>query len=167
MKKTGLFITIAAILLISCKKDDKCPYTESSVSASAAERTNITDYLAANSLTATQHTSGVFYAITDSGTGTSPNVCSGITVKYTGRFLYSGQVFDYFSAPEGRFFMLGQLIVGWQKSLAQLKAGGKITLYVPPSLGYGSNNVTDPNTGVVVIPANSYLKFDIELMSVL
>lgn len=166
MKKTGLII-IAAIFLFSCKKDDKCAFTDSSASASTAERTYISDYLAANSLTATQHTSGVFYAISDSGTGASPTVCSGITVKYTGRFLNSGQVFDYFTAPEGRFFLLGQLIVGWQKSLAILKTGGKITLYVPPSLGYGSNNVTDPNTGVVVIPANSYLKFDIDLMGVL
>src|SRR5687768_8468630 len=114
MKKTGLLFIAIVLIISSCKKDDTCPYSDSSASASTAERTYIADYLAANSLTAIQHSSGVFYTVTDSGSTESPTVCSGITVKYTGRFLNSGQVFDYFTAPEGRFFLLGQLIVGWQ-----------------------------------------------------
>jgi FKBP-type peptidyl-prolyl cis-trans isomerase FkpA len=54
---------------------------------------------------------------------------------------------------------LGQLIVGWQKGLPLISSGGKITLYIPPSLGYGS-------AAAGSIPANSILIFDIELISV-
>jgi FKBP-type peptidyl-prolyl cis-trans isomerase FkpA len=104
----------------------------------------------------------VFYKITNTGTGAVPGVCSGITVKYTGTLL-SGSQFD--QNTTGFSAVLGQLIVGWQKGLPIIKAGGSITLYIPPSLGYGSQDIRN-NSGTVVIPANSNLKFTIELTAV-
>ncbi len=114
-----------------------------------------------------EHASGVFYTITTQGTGTKPDICSNITVKYSGSLIPSGTVFDATQpSSAGVNFALGGLIVGWQQVLPLLNAGGKITLYIPPSLGYGQNNVRDQNQNIV-IPGNSYLKFEIELLNVL
>jgi FKBP-type peptidyl-prolyl cis-trans isomerase FkpA len=46
-----------------------------------------------------------------------------------------------------------------------IKAGGKIRLYCPPSLGYGSEVKRD-GAGNTVIPANSILIFEVELTNV-
>ena len=59
---------------------------------------------------------------------------------------------------------LGELIPGWQKGIPLIKKGGEVKLYIPPSLGYGSQNVT--SGGVVVVPANSILIFDVQLADV-
>lgn len=155
---------LVTALLISCKKGDtmQCTYTAPDNVATAAEITYLQNYITANSITATQHTSGVFYTITQPGTGSLPNVCSNITVKYTGSILGWG-VFDSNTSVTGVKFVLGSLILGWQTVLPILKTGGSITLYIPPSLGYGPNEIRDSN-GNVIIPANAYLKFNIDLL---
>lgn len=169
MKRTLSLILLSATLsLNSCVKEavQGCPYTESTASATTAERSFINDYLLTNSLTATELSSGVSYIITRTGSGATPNVCSQVYVKYAGYLLGSTTAFDANNTEGGIPLALGGLIVGWQKGLAVLKSGGAITLFIPPSLGYGSQEIRDGN-GNTVIPANSYLKFDIELFNVL
>lgn len=166
MKKITLFLVTLVMIAGSCKKEDACPYSESGRSATAEERANIASYLSANSIAATEHPSGVYYTVVSAGVGATPAICSGINVRYKGTLIPSGTQFDATVGTNSASFQLGELIVGWQKALPMIKAGGKIDLYIPPSLGYGANNVTNPNTGVVVIPGNSYLKFEIELLDV-
>lgn len=168
MKKVFFILMMAVpVLLSSCKKEDKCIYSDSIVSASAAERAYLQSYLSVNSLTAQEHASGVFYNISLAGTGSSPDICSYVTAKYTGSFIPGGAIFDATPAGSpGTNFALGQVIAGWQKAMPLLKAGGKITLYIPPSLAYGDKDRLNQQTGAVIIPANSYLKFDIELVAV-
>jgi FKBP-type peptidyl-prolyl cis-trans isomerase len=86
-------------------------------------------------------------------------------VKYTGSLVSNGQVFDSNASTSGTTFTLGNLIAGWQAILPLVKAGGKVTMYIPPSLGYGQQNVRD-NAGNLVIPGNSNLKFEMELLNV-
>lgn len=166
MKNIFILILALPLLSVSCKKDDKCPYTESGASASTAERAYLQSYLSTNGLAAVEHTSGVFYTITTPGSGSAPSICSNIKTKYKGSFIPGGNGFDssYVSYPAGINFTLGQVIVGWQKVLPLLKPGGKALLYIPPSLAYGSRNY--PSDYNIAIPANSYLKFEIELVSV-
>jgi len=159
------FIAFSAVFLSCAKNDTSCNYNDSGVVAPAGEIANVQAYLTANSITATQHPSGFFYKINQVGTGAAVvNLCSNITIKYVGK-LTNGTVFDQTTAAtpgvpaEVRTFTLGQLIVGWQKGIPLISSGGKITLYIPPSLGYGSS-AHGP------IPANSILIFDIELVSV-
>ncbi len=166
MKKWFWGLAFLSVASLSCSKSSKnCGYSDINASASASEITTLQNYMTANSISATQHSTGVFYTIEDPGTGNTASVCSNITVNYTGTLMSNGTVFDSNSSTSGINFVLGQLIVGWQKGLPLIKAGGRITLYIPPSLGYGAFDKTDAN-GHVVVPGNSYLKFSISLLYV-
>ena len=161
MRKLFLGLFILATTFISCsKKDTACTYNDSNVVASASETTNVENYLSGAGITGAQkHPSGFYYKITQAGTGKAVvNLCSNITIKYVGK-LTNGTIFDQTPMGETRTFVLGQLIVGWQKGIPLISSGGKITLYIPPSLGYGSSPAG-------TIPANSILIFDIELVGV-
>lgn len=163
MLKRLIFILLVLFFINSCVKSDvnKCNYTESSVVAPVNEVQTLQAYITANSIMATQHTSGLFYEISNPGTGATATVCSNVTVKYAGYIASNGAnngtKFDENVA--GITFPLGSLIVGWQKGIPLIKPGGIITIYLPPSLAYGSSTVGS-------IPPNSYLKFDIQLVSV-
>ncbi len=165
MKKVFLSVLVL-IIMAGCKKSEavKCAYSAPSNVATATEISYLQNYISSNNITATQHASGAFYTINQQGTGPNPTVCSNITIKYVGR-LFNGSVFDSNSSVTGIKFALGSLIAGFQRVLPVLKAGGNIDLYIPPSLGYGSQDIRD-QSGNIVIPANSYLKFNIDLLDV-
>ncbi len=84
-----------------------------------------------------------------------------VTVNYTGKF-ENGQVFDT-SATHGpiKFTLgVGQVIKGWDEGLLGMKPGDKKHLVVPPEKGYGSQGFPP------IIPANSTLIFDVEMVDV-
>ena len=94
------------------------------------------------------------------GSGTEATAGHQVTVHYTGRLL-TGKQFDS-SIGRGPFsFKLGagQVIKGWDLGVAGMKVGGKRQLVIPPHLGYGSQDMG-------VIPPNSTLVFDVELLGV-
>ncbi len=165
MKKFLFLSLVVAIVFVACKKESsQCPYTESTAVATQAEKDSLSRYLTANSINAVMHPSGVAYIIDSAGTGAVPSVCSYITVRYKGTLL-TGFQFDGTAGNNVVGFTLGQLIIGWQKVLPLIKVGGGITIYIPPSLGYGPQERRDNNNNVI-IPANSYLKFTIALVQV-
>ncbi|MBC7849030.1 MAG: FKBP-type peptidyl-prolyl cis-trans isomerase [Chitinophagaceae bacterium] len=142
------------------KKNDDCPYSVAKIVAPVSEEMAVADYLSTNGITAIKHASNLYYEIVQPGAGAAPGQCSGIMVKYSGK-LTNGNVFD---SQNSTIFTLGTLIEGWKMALPLIKKGGQIRLYIPPSLGYKNVDVT--NAGVVVIPANSILIFDITLTDV-
>ena len=127
-----------------------------------AEETQITAYASANGITAVKHSSGLYYQVIEGGTGTRPTVDSTVEVSYVGKLL-NGKIFDQSTSYKNK---LGELIEGWQLGIPLIKEGGKIRLIVPSALAYGCNPVTDPYTGVDLIPANSVLYFDVYLIDV-
>jgi FKBP-type peptidyl-prolyl cis-trans isomerase len=102
------------------------------------------------------------------GTGTQAAPGDTVSVLYVGK-LPDGTVFDS-SAAHGNqplTFVLGAqgLIPGFQIGVNTMKEGGERLLAIPPSLAYGSQDVKD-STGKVIIPANSTLVFDVQLVKV-
>lgn len=139
-----------------------CKYDACAIAAPASEVTQLEAYLSSAAITATKHCSGMYYSIDAAGSGTAPTICSGVSVKYKGQ-LTNGTVFDQSTAPVS--FQLNVLIESWKKGIQLIKSGGKIKLYCPPSLAYGSQEIRD-GSGNVIIPANSILVFEVELTGV-
>ncbi|MEO7119706.1 MAG: FKBP-type peptidyl-prolyl cis-trans isomerase [Ginsengibacter sp.] len=160
----GLFLI--SFLIAGCvKSSNKCGYTNSTVIAPLAEIDSLQTLLAKDSITATLNAAGFYYKIGSGGSGTAiSNLCTNVTVNYNG-MLFNGKTFDsaYVSQPVS--FQLGRVVTGWQLGLPLIQKGGDITLYIPPSLGYGINPVVDNNNNVI-IPPNSYLVFTIHLADV-
>lgn len=171
MKKIlfGVLAFIGVVTFSGCLKDSNddtqqgCTYDPCSIKAPAAEIQAVQKYLTDSSLTATQHCSGLFYKIDSEGTGNSPNACSYVEIKYKGK-LANGTVFQQTDAGSTYKTYLSNLITGWINGLPYLKTGGKITLYIPPTLGYGATERKDA-AGNVVIPANSITIFEIEMVA--
>jgi FKBP-type peptidyl-prolyl cis-trans isomerase len=159
MKRVLLVILTAAGLAGCIKGEDEqsCQYNECGLVAPASEIQAVQSYLSANSITATQHCSGMFYQIDQPGTGKTPTACNFVVFNYKGR-LTNGTVFDSTSTTP-LSYELSRLVTGFKNGLPLIKTGGKITLYIPPTLGYGSMQQGP-------IPANSVLIFNVELLGV-
>ncbi len=167
MKKVFTVLVIASVFVIAgcAKGDTKCNYTDVTVTPPAAEIDSLRQTLEDSSIIATEASAGFFYKINNAGSGTGiANLCTTLTVTYRGTF-FSGQVFDSTAAGSTATLQLGQVILGWQKALPLISKGGDMTLYIPPTLAYGSNAVKD-NSGNVVIPAKSYLIFDVHIVDI-
>ena len=101
------------------------------------------------------------------GTGADALIGATLTVNYTG-WLYDasksdqkGLQFDSSVGQTAFSFTLGtgQVIKGWDQGIPGMRLGGRRRLVIPPSLAYG-------NTRTGLIPPNSTLVFDIELVSI-
>ena len=106
--------------------------------------------------------SGLKYVDEKVGEGEEAKSGNVVEVHYTGR-LTDGTKFDSSLDRNQPFaFKLGagQVIKGWDEGVAGMKVGGKRKLTIPPDLAYGSRAVGG------VIPANSTLAFDVELLAV-
>ncbi len=100
------------------------------------------------------------------GTGVSPRPGQICLVHYTGWLYVDGHKGAKFDSSVDRkkpfTFVLGehQVIEGWEKGVATMREGGKRTLIVPATLGYGSKG------NPPIIPPNATLIFEVELLKV-
>lgn len=114
----------------------------------------VQEYITQNNLTTTELAEGVHVVIKEKGIGEPPTLDSSFKIKYVG-MLTNGNVFD--SNSKGFQGILRNMIRGWQIGLRAFGKGGKGTLIIPSTAGYGSR-VTSR------IPANSTLVFEIEVI---
>jgi FKBP-type peptidyl-prolyl cis-trans isomerase len=100
------------------------------------------------------------------GTGRVVAVGDSITVYYKGA-LSTGFVFATLARPTTPFVTVldSGLIKGWNVGLVGIKTGGIRRLAIGPESAYRYSNITDQNTGAVLIPSNSVLAFDIEVVN--
>ncbi len=97
------------------------------------------------------------------GAGPKAELKKKVRVHYTG-WLTTGKKFDSSVDRDQPFeFQLGvgQVIKGWDEGVAGMKVGGKRQLHIPAELAYGTRGFSD------LIPANSPLIFEVELLEVL
>ena len=97
------------------------------------------------------------------GTGKTAKQGDTVSVQYVGSSWSTGSEFDA-SWDKGQPFSFtigsGDVIQGWDRGVAGMKAGGRRLLVIPPDLGYGAQG--QPPT----IAANETLAFVIDLESV-
>lgn len=153
MRKTsvGLFI----LLLIGCSTD-KTLTAEEQLNKDVA---TIDKYLTDNNITAQTDPSGLRYVVTKPGPagGVKPIISSTITVRYVGKLMSTGVVFDQRTTAIS--FPLSGLIDGWVIAFQLLTKGSEATLYIPSGLGYKT-------TGSGAVPPNAILIFDVVLVDV-
>lgn len=154
MKLKTLFSAAALALLAACSGDSTGP-----------DIPELTPLPAGVTIVTTG--SGLQYADIVVGTGAVAQDGSSVAVHYTG-WLADGTGFDTSRGLQPLPFTIGQhqlAVVGFEEGVVGMKVGGKRRLFVPAALGYGATAVYDQN-GRLVIPANSDLIFDVELVSV-
>ncbi|EPR59296.1 peptidyl-prolyl cis-trans isomerase [Toxoplasma gondii GAB2-2007-GAL-DOM2] len=103
---------------------------------------------------------GVFKKILKEGDGPQPQPGEEVVVHYTGTLL-DGTKFDSSRDRDSPFKFIigeGQVIRGWDLGVMKMKRGERAMLTIQPDYGYGASG-SPP-----VIPPNSVLKFDVELL---
>lgn len=106
--------------------------------------------------------SGLQYEDQVVGSGKMAEPGMNVSINYTG-YLTDGSKFDS-SLDRGQplIFQVGnhQMIAGFDEGVRGMRIGGKRKITVPPDMGYGADGRPP------VIPPNSTLVFDLELLDV-
>ena len=156
----SLILLLAGIAIFSaCSKSDnndpqstacnvKAQYVNDS---SLTQRAQMIAFCNNNGITYTLHPSGILYQIITPGDTAKPNLCTSLTMTYTGK-LMTGIQFDKGTIT----YPLKDLIVGWQIAVPLIGKGGKIKMVIPSSLAYGAE-------GRPGIPSNAPLYFEMSL----
>lgn len=106
--------------------------------------------------------SGMYYVITEKGTGANAVAGQTVVAHYTGKF-NDGKKFDSSKDRNKPFeFVLGQgqVIKGWDEGFSILPIGTKATLLLPYTMAYGEQGYPG------AIPPKATLIFDVELIGV-
>lgn len=106
--------------------------------------------------------SGLQYRIVTEGTGRAATAEDVVIAGYKG-MLRDGTEFD--AAPQVDFH-IGETIPGFDEGLKLAKKGAKMELWIPSDLAYGEREIPNPQTGEILIPANSMLHFEIDVIDV-
>jgi FKBP-type peptidyl-prolyl cis-trans isomerase len=104
--------------------------------------------------------SGLQYIVVKEGTGPKPKAEDKVKVHYKGTLL-DGKEFDSsYKRGEPAEFPVGGVIKGWSEALQLMPVGSKYKLFIPAALAYGDKGAGN------VIPPNSMLVFEVELLNI-
>jgi FKBP-type peptidyl-prolyl cis-trans isomerase FklB len=104
--------------------------------------------------------SGLQYKVISAGTGKSPKATDTVVANYRGKLLDGTEFDSSFTRGEPANFQVTGVIPGWTEALQMMKTGAKWQVFIPAELAYGERGVGN------IIPPNSTLIFDIELISI-
>jgi FKBP-type peptidyl-prolyl cis-trans isomerase FkpA len=104
--------------------------------------------------------SGVVLKWTAAGTGAKPLATDTVQVHYRGT-LPDGKEFDSsYKRGEPASFPLNRVVPCWTQALQEMKVGDTADLTCPPATAYGERGIPG------VIPGNTTLKFQVQLLAV-
>ena len=104
--------------------------------------------------------SGLQYIVVTPGEGESPVAGDMVTMHFTASLPDGTTIADSYSSGQPSIAILGrdQLLPGWEEGVLLMKAGEQMQMLLPPELAFGEE-------GYGMIPANSQLVIDVELLS--
>jgi len=131
----------------------------------AQEEPSIVDletYLAAQNIAAEATDYGLYYTITEQGTGRKLKVGDYLALNFKGKLL-DGKVFQESDPSDPFVFQIGyrQVIRGWDLGIRAFPLGSKGTIYIPPNLAYGKRGAGQE------VPPNAPLQFEVEVLKIL
>lgn len=149
----------------SCKKSSVDPYAAYTPEREAKLIAQWKSSSKAAKVQLDSTSTGIYYIIDKTKTGTGPTVKAGdkVTVKYTGMFL-DGTIFDS-SSSHGNGTMTyvhktDRLIQGWEEGIEVLNKGASAAFLIPSAKGYGASG------SLPIIPPYSPLIFIIEVIDI-
>ena len=104
--------------------------------------------------------SGLLYEIVREGEGAKPDSADNVFVTYKLSDRKGNGMMDHPAEGDTTKLNMARVIPGWAEGLKMIGKGGKIKLWVPSNLGYGSRPMGRR------IPANSVLVFDVDLLDI-
>lgn len=132
------------LFLSGCNKDEK------------SNDEIIREYLSDHNINATKHESGLYYAIDNYGDSVFMSSSQSYAKVYYKGYFTDGYAFDQ-THDEPFYALLSHMIQGWQIGIPLIPEGGKGSLFIPSSLGYGDYDYYN-------IPGGSVLIFDVEVV---
>lgn len=160
-KKVVYSLFFIVFVLFSCKT-----YSEEEKEAFNEE---VETYVKENNLKTVKTETGLHYHIEVEGEGRAIRPTDQFILSYKG-YLADSTLFcqdtDTFKLHEEEASK--RVILGWREGLSFFKKGGKGFLVIPPHLGYLNKeiNVKCDETDATVIPENSILIYEVEVLDV-
>jgi FKBP-type peptidyl-prolyl cis-trans isomerase FklB len=105
-------------------------------------------------------TSGLQYKIIKEGKGPKPKATDTVVTQYRGKLIDGTEFDSSYSRNQPAEFQVNKVIPGWTEALQMMPVGSTWEIYVPAKLAYGDFSPTP------LIPANSTLVFDVELVKI-
>jgi FKBP-type peptidyl-prolyl cis-trans isomerase len=162
MKWRFLVGFILLVVALSCHKSNNVVPSNVQLEADIA---TIDEYLKTHGITnVVEDTTGLRYVIHTLGTGVTPTLSNCIRTAYRGTLL-DGTEFENNTIGYETVLGTNSLILGWIIAFQHFPKGTKATMYIPSGYAYLNGERKDAN-GNVIIPANSILVFDVELLDV-
>ncbi|AYD46652.1 FKBP-type peptidyl-prolyl cis-trans isomerase [Arachidicoccus soli] len=173
MKKTRLILSSILIVLVasivtSCTKNNMSSVKQPQ--DPSLEKPLIDSFITAKGYNMVEDpaATGLMYEIVNWGDTTHRinNDSTFAIVKYKGT-LMNGTIFDSTATDTTRTFNLTQpfAVQAFPYYISKIGIGGEVRFVTPSKYAYGAQAVNDAN-GNVIIPANSPLYFDIQLVNV-
>jgi FKBP-type peptidyl-prolyl cis-trans isomerase FkpA len=106
--------------------------------------------------------SGLQYRVLEPGEGdATPTDTDLVLVNYVGKFR-NGETFDESRQPTP--MSPKGVVPGFGEGLKLMPKGSKFRFWIKPELAYGAEPQRDPRTGQEVMPGDSLLVFDVEMV---
>ncbi len=157
MKKFLAFAIVVSVILIACVKGTTNTGTTTTCTNvdTTSEDPAIQTFCNKDSVTFKRDVSGVYYHITDTGTGVSATSASVINFTYTATLL-NGTILGSGAAQQA----ISGLIEGFQLMDSYLKLNTHIEMVIPSSLAYGCTGAG------TVVPSNSVVSYDVIITAI-
>ena len=167
--KTGSFLKFDIKLLrIQSELDAAQEMFRELDQLAASEKASIEKYILDHQIKEQPDANGIYIIKTKKANGAIADSGMVVTINYTGKFL-NGEVFNSNNQSTRPYsFVVGknEVISGWDIAFKQLRQGERATLIIPSLFAYGEEGLRNKVNGTFVIPPNTALLFDVDVLAV-